>query len=166
METKKAIKSLSIEPNQKIPFRFIVKDGVEKLYRLGHSGTRKRSSDLLEPKWHKCLRYIIGLMYLTVIIKSAIFILLYMTLSEDEADNERIFVYLGEYAHELPQIRLHWNVSLIQPFMMCFNLHQLHLRNDYVNTEWSELLDCLTGYLKPSEIGLKNAKDIQKILKM
>jgi len=157
--------ALSIIPHKKIPSQLIIKDAIDKLYKLAFSGTRKKGNHLLEPKWHKCLRYIICVMYLIMIMKTILFILLYITLSEDEATNERIFVYLGDYAHHIPQIRIHWNVYLIQPFIMGFHLHLLHMKNDYVNTKWSELLDCLTGYLKPSEIGLQNVKNIKIILK-
>ena len=168
MEGKRVNKvnpAFSIKPHKKIPSQLIIKDAVDKLYKIGNSGTRKKGNHLLEPKWHKCLRYIIGVMHLIQIMRTILFILLYMTLSEDEATNERIFVYLGDCAHHIPQIRIHWNVFLMQPFMLTFYLQLLHIKNDRVNTKWSELLDCLTGYLKPSEIGLKKAKDIETILK-
>jgi hypothetical protein len=157
--------SFKIKPDKKIPSQLISKDAVDKLYKLGHSGTRKSAKHLMEPKWHKYLRYIMGVMYLIIVLKTTLFILLYMKLSEDEATNERIFVYLGDCAYYIPQIRFHWNVYIVQPFIMGFHLHLLHMKNDHVNTKWSELLNCLSGYLKPSEIGLQNVKNIKIILK-
>jgi hypothetical protein len=167
MEEKKVTSSSSsakIDPNETISSQLIIKDAIDKLYYLAHSGSRKEA--VLEPKWHKCLRYMIGVFYLILIFKTAFFLLLYLTLTDHEIiQNERIFVYLGDYAYQIPAIRIHWNIFLIQPFLMSFHLYFMHIREDHVGSNWIKLLDCMAGFVKPMDIHLSHERDVKRILK-
>ena len=88
-----------------------------------------------------------------------------MNLSEDEIERERIFVYLGDYAYHFPQIRVHWNVFLFQPYIMTLMVHLWHLKHNKKTFNWLDLMNCLTGDIEPYKIGLRNEEDIKRIIK-
>src|SRR5882762_4543767 len=107
--------SQKINPFEKIPPRFIVKDIIDILYKFGLSSHRKLKR---ENKLHKCLRYILPLFYAIIILKSILLLVLYLKWSEDQIENSRIFVYFGDFAYNFPHIRIHWNALIGQPFVV------------------------------------------------
>ena len=154
--------SQTINPFKKIPPRFIIKDTIDILYKLGLSSHRKLKR---ENKLHKCLRYILPLFYAIVVLRSILFLVLYLKWSEDQIENSRIFVYFSDNAYYFPQIRIHWNVMVVQPYFNCLILHVWHIKQDNMKFKWLHLLNCLSGKIEPHKIGLRDVEDIEKIIK-
>ena len=154
--------SQTIDPFKKIPPRFIIKDTIDILYKLGLSSHRKLKR---ESKLHKCLRYILPLFYAINSLKPFLLLILYKIWSEDQIEKTRIFVYFGDFTYNFPQIRIHWNVMIVQPFVVSLVLHLWHIKKDNVKIKWLNLLNCLSGEIVPNKIGLRNVEDIEKIIK-
>jgi hypothetical protein len=154
--------SQTINPFEKIPPRFIVKDTIDILYKFGLSSHRKLKR---ENKLHKCLRYILPLCYAINSLKPFLLLILYKIWSEDQIESSRIFVYLGDFTYYLPQIRIHWNATVVQCFLISVILHLWHMKQDNVKLKSLDLLDCLSGKIEPYKIGLHNVEDIKKIIK-
>ena len=117
--------SQTINPFKKIPPRFIIKDTIDILYKLGLSSHRKLKR---ESKLHKFLRYILSLFHAIVILRSILFLMLYLKWSEDQIESSRIFVYFGDFAYNFPEIRIHWNILIAQPFLVTLVLQLSYLR--------------------------------------
>ena len=74
-------------------------------------------------------------------------------------------MYFGDFAYNFPQIRIHWNVMIIQPVLISLILHLWHIKQDNMKLKSFDLLDCLSGKIEPNKIGLRNVEDIEKIIK-
>ena len=114
-----------MDPTEKIPSDLVVKSAINITYRIGISPL-KNGDSVNETKSHYVLRLSIGFAYIMLILRCAIFLLLY--LNEDESLNERIFIYLGDFAYFFPAIRVHWNMLLVSAFTFCFIIHLLHFK--------------------------------------
>ena len=154
--------SQTIDPFKKIPPRFIIKDVVDILYKFGLSSHRKLKR---ENKLHKFLHYLLSPLYAMVVLRSTLFLVLYLKWSEDQIESSRIFVYFGDFAYYFPQIRVHWNAFLVQGCNMCFLLHLWYMKYNGNTFKSLDLLNCLTGDIEPYKIGLHNEEDIKKIIK-
>ena len=154
--------SQAIDPFNKIPSRFIIKDAIDILYKFGLSSHRKLKR---ESKLHKYLRYIIPLFHAIISLKSFLLLILYKIWSEDQIEKSRMFVYLGDFTYNFPQIRIHWNAMAVQPFLISLILHFWHIKHDNMKFKWLDLLNCLSGKIEPHKIGLNNVEDIEKIIK-
>ena len=154
--------SQTINPFKKIPDRFIIKDASDILYKFGLSSYRKLKR---ESKLHKRLRYILPLFYVIISLKSFFLLILYKIWSEDQIESSRIFVYFGDFTYNFPQIRIHWNAAAVQPYLISLVLHLWHIKEDNMKLKWLDLLNCLSGKIKPHKIGLRNVEDIEQIIK-
>ena len=154
--------SQTIVLSKKIRPKIIIKDAVDILYKLCLCSDRKLKR---ESKLHRFIRYILRLSYTMIILRSILLLVLYLKCSEDQIESSRIFVYLGDFSYYLPQIRIHWNVFVVQGYSMCFLLHLLHMMYNKNTLKSLDLLNCLTGDIKPYKIGLHNEEDIKKIIK-
>ena len=150
-----------INPSRFIPDKYIIKDAVNIMHHIGLSSYKRGSNH--KTMSHQILRYSIGIAELIISLKSILFLSLYFTLDKQEIKkNERIFITLCDYAYFIPEIRIHWNIISTVFITEMGLVHFLYMRNSEQN--WTDLLDCLTGDIKPIDIGLNHVYDINKIL--
>jgi len=150
-----------INPYMNIPDNMVVKGAIDITYRIGISPLKR--GDSVEPRWHKAMRYSILICYSIYAFRCMIYLLLYNILSEEQT---RIVIYLGDVSYYFRQMRTHWNLILMNTFTCMFIIHIFHHKADIgAKSRWLKLLDCLTGSVPPSKIGMTNVHDIKQILK-
>jgi hypothetical protein len=153
----------SIRPRNKAK-RFVIEDAVDIMYRIGLSPYKKGSQ--CESLRHKIYRYSNGIALLIMALKSLIFLVLYLTLDEEEIkSHERIFIVLCDVAYFIPEVRIHWNMTVIIVCIPSFVPYILHMVNKNKTGNWLDLLDCLTGDMEPAKIGIFNRIDMIKLMK-
>jgi len=155
-----------ITPTEMIPTQFIIRDAIDIMHRLGLLAT-KHASSIQAKKKDKLLRYILSIVYILNFLHHSHFVFMYLTMDEDQIKkNERLFIMLGEFTYFIPEIRIHWNIQLMMYFGGVAALHYSYVRiSSKARNEWADLLDFLTGEIKPQDFGLHDIHDIEKILK-
>jgi hypothetical protein len=152
-----------IIPSSNIPPKFIIKDAVNIMHHLGLSANKRGCET--ETFKHKVLRYSIGIAQFIFFIKSILFLSLYLTMDEQEIiEYQRFFITFCDIAYFMPDIRIHWNIIHILCFSEMALRHFLLMKLEK-KSQWKNLLNCITGDIKPSDIGLDHVEDIKKILK-
>jgi len=152
----------TISLSRNIPAKYLIKDAIDIMHHLGLSALKKGC--FTETWKHIILRYTIEIQFIIQSLKSFFFLSLYLNMSQEKVrQNERIFICLGDLAYFMPEIRIHWNVVLIAVYVDLSLRHFLHMR--YKKDKWLDLLTCVTGEIKPLDIGLNHIEDIERILK-
>ena len=116
-----------------------------------------------EPKWHKFCRYFVSLIFVVYVVKCVTLAILY---SKNPEANEKLPIYLGDFAYYIPQIRIHFNIMGANFGTFSFISQLLHLKlSCNCNFAWMEVFLMLAGKRTPYKMGMTNEDDIRRLIK-
>lgn len=149
--------------NKLLSSEFLIKDVDAYIFKLGL--VRQK----FESKKYEFYRYLVILASISFVIKSAISIVIYHFKSNQLANYERMFVWIGDYTFYIPKIKYHINGVVIIVFVQTTAIQILHNKlisnRNFVNFEWMKPFEMLAGKLKPYKIGFTCCDDVKKFVK-